>query len=409
VNILIPNNLTSAIFVNSTEPPESYPSVLIPSEKIKGFYDSSTNYNAGDVVKETYDTSYTNSSDSDYVAWYMCNRDDTVGYAPHSNPLYWTMLTPDNKTAYRDKYIDTQTVSKVDTPLSIQFTSSMISHICCFNIDCKYLILQSDSINFRLHYELIIGSSEVSSSSISGSQTFIVPKEKNNKIESGHYIKITSGTLDGTIFQITHIDSFGRYVIDGNHSISSNTTYEISKTSQFLNYYTQDMEEQVDWILGADYGIHDVRYMQEFFFKVPTEQNITYTVTLTNDTILASSGYVGIGKLVAGTARKIGYTLSQPQINLMSMTVKERDKSGYTYYDKQNTYKEVSYKVDIENSMRSATYRLFESIDAVDCVFMPTDDNTDTSIVCYGSYNNFSLIREDSNNSSYNITVEGTI
>ena len=104
MNILIPNKFTSSSFYGDT-PPNSYDKNLFQA------YNDLISYSKGDIVYDIYITDYTNGSDNDYEVWYMCNRDETVGLKPHENPLFWTILVPDNQTAYKDRYMDTKTVS----------------------------------------------------------------------------------------------------------------------------------------------------------------------------------------------------------------------------------------------------------------------------------------------------------
>jgi len=148
---------------------------------------------------------------------------------------------------------------------------------------------------------------------------------------------------------------------------------------------------------------------KELFFKIPLNNDVEFTLTFTNDDKDDSTGYVGLGKLVVGRIRAIGTTLLNPNVNLMTTTIKTRDESGFSYYDKRNTFKDVSYEVLINNNLRDITYRLFESIDGIDCVFAPTLNDENMSIVSYGSYSDFSLSLDHKTKSTYSITVEGVI
>ena len=169
----------------------------------------------------------------------------------------------------------------------------------------------------------------------------------------------------------------------------------------------KSLEEVIDeW--SSD-GINSILNIREVLFTYQICDGTSFRITFTNGDKVTSTGYVSVGKIISGVTRGVGDTLINPSISLQTMTVKTRDKSGYNYYDKQNTYKEASYEVHIDNSFRNIAIRLFEEIDGKDCLFLPDISSSDYSINCFGCYSDFSIESQSSTYSSYSLTVEGQI
>lgn len=171
---------------------------------------------------------------------------------------------------------------------------------------------------------------------------------------------------------------------------------------------TIDLAE-IDPFWGSD-DYPPILNQKEAIFRIgKVTNNVVFNITITNNTATTSNDYVYIGKILAGRGITIGETELPISSNLMTTSTREVDGEKAYYNKKQNTYKEISYKVQIKDVLRGVVNRLFENLDMKDCYFAPDIDGWDKTINNFGFYNNFELIAEDGINSTYGFTVEGTI
>ena len=291
-------------------------------------YDSTKTYKLNDIVWDVYQTNYKNSSDNDFEVWYICiSNDDIIDKKPYENqPLYWSVLTVDNNTAFLDRYIDTITLSQIDKPLIVEIQVGVVDIIHNMNITAKKIYLEykenpDDDYKLEIIYDL---------------------KENTSIWNKGVYI--------------------------------------------------------------------DTRYQKSALFNLPyIKDNSFYRLTFTNGDISSSAGYVAVGKIITGFSRQIGITKYPIDTTLMSLSTKIKDDSGYTYFNKQGTYKNTTYEVLIDNNLRDVVYSLMQSIDAKNCLFVPKLDSVDMTIITFGNFTDFTINLQGENESEFSITVEGSL
>lgn len=222
---------------------------------------------------------------------------------------------------------------------------------------------------------------------------------------------------DGSELQVSFTSGINDCVVALNVSAKF-CVLQVGKNATDDYDYTYIYNLLEDTSIWSEASFEDIRYQKEALFQIPLNNDVECRITLTNADLTnattqsefnARSGHtgnVGLGKLIAGRVRAIGKTLYGATVNLMSISEKVRDTTGYTYLKKKKTFKDSSYEVIIDKSTRDIVYRLMESLDAVPCVFVPVF-GSDVSANSYGYFTDFSLIIDNPTTSTYNLTVEG--
>lgn len=177
MNIGVPQKFVSWSFLG-TAPASSFSSSLPEN---KGAWVETTNYAKDDFVNIPYLSSYKQSSENDFTMWYIA-REENTGINPVENEVSWKRYATDNKTAFLDRYIDSQTVSLQDEKIQIQITADKIDTIACFNVDAKYVVLQYDNntiVKFLKEEETLFKNKEVVDASYKRSCLFEIPLYAN--------------------------------------------------------------------------------------------------------------------------------------------------------------------------------------------------------------------------------------
>ena len=218
------------------------------------------------VVENKQDTVYytvsadKNVSETDYIGVFTALGDVPKGVAPDnpdSGTMYWGFVGVKNEDAFLDKYLNTNTLSEVNTPLKITFSTGISDTIACLNVDCRYIYINyndgSDDVEYMIDLRQVrdIWSEESYPDIINESEAFFNVPLNNGVVFT---LTFTNGNKDSS----TGIVGVGK-IIAGRKRQIGETMYPVDVS--LMTTYTKETESGTGAVYSnLQYTYKDVSY-----------------------------------------------------------------------------------------------------------------------------------------------------
>jgi hypothetical protein len=207
-----------------------------------------------------------NVSETDYIGVFTALGDVPKGIAPDnpdSGAMYWGFVGVKNEDAFLDKYLNTSTLSEVDTPLQITFSTGISDTIACLNVDCRYVYINyydgSDDVEYIIDLRQVrdIWSEDSYPDIINESEAFF-----NVPLNTG--VEFTLTFTNGNKTSSTGVVGVGK-VIAGRKRQIGETMYPVDVS--LMTTYTKETES------GAGAVYNNLQY---------TYKDVSYNVSIEN-------------------------------------------------------------------------------------------------------------------------------
>lgn len=215
----------------------------------------------------------------------------------------------------------------------------------------------------------------------------------DNLVESQTY---SSTDLEVVINASSMTDTLALFNLTG-----TQVRVQVTKDASTVFDQTYDLQTRnvTSW---SDYFFEEFDYKKELYIPTYAYINTTYTITVT-----AGVDGAGIGNIVIGRAKQVGFTLYGASPSIIDYSRKEIDDQG-RYYLKQGRYsKRANLSVTLPTNQIDNTLRTLTPLRGTPVVWVGGDGIGFESLIIYGFYREFNPVIEGYTQSEYSLEIEG--
>lgn len=180
------------------------------------------------------------------------------------------------------------------------------------------------------------------------------------------------------------------------------TNYSLQESSGWFNYVASDSNSRYQPFIVTNINNS---------FDQPAGQKQLIEVDLFKPQNVENPGLYdsgNVGEIILGNLFEVGWTQRGISSGITDFSVKEQDIFGNTTFVERTFTKTINCQVLVQNKYLNSIQRVFYSLRAKPCVWIPTnDENLTEATIIYGYYKSFSLELSYPDYSIYNIEIEG--
>ncbi len=182
------------------------------------------------------------------------------------------------------------------------------------------------------------------------------------------------------------------------------TNYSLDENSGWFNYVETEPNSRYQPFIVTNI---DNSFSQSTGEKQLIEVDVFKPKNILDQNIYDSGS---IGEIILGNLFEVGWTQRGISSGITDYSIKEQDIFGNTTFVERNFTKTINCQVLVQNKYLNSIQRVFYSLRAKPCVWIPTsDENLTESTIIYGYYKSFSLELSYPEYSIYNIEIEGLV